>query len=177
MTVLPCFMLHAVGDTPVHHLLPVCCCTDMLCDIGSAELQVSWHSHLPFTWTQLSNTAQSECQYIHVALLYCKHMYIVHIIWSTAWLQLFIYWLCLSIWFGILSVSLPPPLFALSLSPLPPPFALQVLPLSVVFVGMVVFNNLTLKYLGVAFYNVGRSLTTVFNVVSKIHVIPSLAVA
>ena len=43
----------------------------------------------------------------------------------------------------------------------------QVLPLSVVFVGMVVFNNLTLKYLGVAFYNVGRSLTTVFNVVSN----------
>ena len=43
---------------------------------------------------------------------------------------------------------------------------MQVLPLSVVFVGMIVFNNLTLKYLGVAFYNVGRSLTTVFNVVS-----------
>jgi hypothetical protein len=58
---------------------------------------------------------------------------------------------------------------SLSLSPPPPqtPFALQVLPLSVVFVGMVVFNNLTLKYLGVAFYNVGRSLTTVFNVVSN----------
>lgn len=32
---------------------------------------------------------------------------------------------------------------------------------------MIVFNNLTLKYLGIAFYNVGRSLTTVFNVVSK----------
>lgn len=30
---------------------------------------------------------------------------------------------------------------------------------------MITFNNLTLKYLGVAFYNVGRSLTTVFNVV------------
>lgn len=44
-------------------------------------------------------------------------------------------------------------------------FALQVLPLSIVFVGMITFNNLTLKYLGVAFYNVGRSLTTVFNVV------------
>ena len=42
---------------------------------------------------------------------------------------------------------------------------LQVLPLSIVFVGMITFNNLTLKYLGVAFYNVGRSLTTVFNVV------------
>ena len=46
---------------------------------------------------------------------------------------------------------------------LPP---VQVLPVSLVFVGMIVFNNLTLKYLGVAFYNVGRSLTTVFNVVS-----------
>ena len=43
--------------------------------------------------------------------------------------------------------------------------ALAVLPLSIVFVGMIVFNNLTLKFLGVAFYNVGRSLTTVFNVV------------
>ncbi|XP_071960274.1 GDP-fucose transporter 1-like [Antedon mediterranea] len=41
----------------------------------------------------------------------------------------------------------------------------EVLPLSIVFVGMIVFNNLCLKYVGVAFYNVGRSLTTVFNVV------------
>ncbi len=36
-----------------------------------------------------------------------------------------------------------------------------------IFVGMITFNNLTLKFLGVAFYNVGRSLTTVFNVVSQ----------
>lgn len=42
--------------------------------------------------------------------------------------------------------------------------ALKVLPLSLLFVGMIVFNNLTLKHLGIAFYNVGRSLTTVFNV-------------
>ncbi|XP_033109614.1 GDP-fucose transporter 1-like [Anneissia japonica] len=41
----------------------------------------------------------------------------------------------------------------------------EVLPLSFVFVGMIMFNNLCLKYVGVAFYNVGRSLTTVFNVV------------
>ncbi|XP_078679165.1 GDP-fucose transporter 1-like isoform X1 [Branchiostoma floridae x Branchiostoma belcheri] len=41
----------------------------------------------------------------------------------------------------------------------------EVLPLSVVFVGMITFNNLCLKYVGVAFYTVGRSLTTVFNVV------------
>jgi hypothetical protein len=41
----------------------------------------------------------------------------------------------------------------------------QVLPLSIVFVGMISFNNLCLNYVGVAFYYVGRSLTTVFNVV------------
>ncbi|KAJ1368577.1 GDP-fucose transporter [Parelaphostrongylus tenuis] len=41
----------------------------------------------------------------------------------------------------------------------------EVLPLSVVFVGMISFNNLCLKYVGVSFYYVGRSLTTVFNVV------------
>ncbi|XP_061671128.1 GDP-fucose transporter 1 isoform X2 [Syngnathoides biaculeatus] len=40
----------------------------------------------------------------------------------------------------------------------------EVLPLSVVFIGMITFNNLCLKYVGVAFYTVGRSLTTVFNV-------------
>ncbi len=39
------------------------------------------------------------------------------------------------------------------------------LPLSVVFVLMITFNNLTLKFVTVSFYNVGRSLTTVFNVV------------
>ncbi|KAL5013176.1 hypothetical protein ScPMuIL_007446 [Solemya velum] len=38
------------------------------------------------------------------------------------------------------------------------------LPLSIVFVAMISFNNLCLKYVGVAFYYVGRSLTTVFNV-------------
>ena len=42
----------------------------------------------------------------------------------------------------------------------------QVLPLSIVFVAMISFNNLCLKYVGVAFYYVGRSLSTVFNVVS-----------
>lgn len=38
------------------------------------------------------------------------------------------------------------------------------LPLSIVFVSMISFNNLCLKFVGVAFYYVGRSLTTVFNV-------------
>lgn len=41
----------------------------------------------------------------------------------------------------------------------------QVLPLSIVFVGMITANNLCLKYLDVAFYNVARALTTFFNVV------------
>jgi len=41
----------------------------------------------------------------------------------------------------------------------------KVLPLSVVFVAMITFNNLCLKHVGVSFYYIGRSLTTVFNVV------------
>jgi GDP-fucose transporter C1 len=41
----------------------------------------------------------------------------------------------------------------------------EVLPLSFVFVGMIAFNNLCLKNVGVSFYYVGRSLTTVFNVI------------
>merc|ERR1712223_1706612 len=41
----------------------------------------------------------------------------------------------------------------------------KVLPLSVVFVVMITFNNLCLKNVGVSFYYIGRSLTTVFNVV------------
>ncbi|GBO24015.1 GDP-fucose transporter 1, partial [Araneus ventricosus] len=39
-----------------------------------------------------------------------------------------------------------------------------VLPLSLIFVAMITFNNLCLKYVGVPFYYIGRSLTTVFNV-------------
>ncbi|XP_030271356.1 GDP-fucose transporter 1 isoform X1 [Sparus aurata] len=42
----------------------------------------------------------------------------------------------------------------------------EVLPLSIVFISMITFNNLCLKYVGVAFYTVGRSLSTVFNVLS-----------
>ena len=41
----------------------------------------------------------------------------------------------------------------------------DVLPLSIIFVAMITLNNLCLKYVGVSFYYVGRSLTTVFNVV------------
>ncbi|XP_064094799.1 GDP-fucose transporter 1-like [Macrobrachium nipponense] len=43
--------------------------------------------------------------------------------------------------------------------------ARQVLPLTFMFVGMITLNNLCLKYVGVAFYYVGRSLTTIFNVI------------
>lgn len=42
---------------------------------------------------------------------------------------------------------------------------LKVVPLSILFTAMIATNNLCLKYVGVAFYYVGRSLTTVFNVV------------
>ncbi|CAF0959802.1 unnamed protein product [Rotaria sordida] len=42
--------------------------------------------------------------------------------------------------------------------------ARDVLPLSIMFVAMIIFNNLTLKHLTVSFYMVGRSLTTVANV-------------
>uniref|UniRef100_A0A182VX57 Sugar phosphate transporter domain-containing protein n=1 Tax=Anopheles minimus TaxID=112268 RepID=A0A182VX57_9DIPT len=40
----------------------------------------------------------------------------------------------------------------------------KVIPLSILFTAMISTNNLCLKYVGVAFYYVGRSLTTVFNV-------------
>ena len=40
----------------------------------------------------------------------------------------------------------------------------QVLPLSVVFVCMIAFNNLTLKFVAISFYHVVRSLTTMFNI-------------
>ncbi|XP_010894198.1 GDP-fucose transporter 1 isoform X2 [Esox lucius] len=45
-----------------------------------------------------------------------------------------------------------------------PKVSREVLPLSIVFIGMITFNNLCLKHVGVAFYTVGRSLSTVFNV-------------
>uniref|UniRef100_A0A1B6ECK3 Sugar phosphate transporter domain-containing protein n=1 Tax=Clastoptera arizonana TaxID=38151 RepID=A0A1B6ECK3_9HEMI len=41
----------------------------------------------------------------------------------------------------------------------------KLLPLSILFAAMISFNNLCLKYVGVAFYYIGRSLTTVFNVI------------
>eukprot|EP00096_Caligus_rogercresseyi_P011510 TRINITY_DN4535_c0_g1_i3.p1 TRINITY_DN4535_c0_g1~~TRINITY_DN4535_c0_g1_i3.p1 ORF type:complete len:326 (+),score=68.75 TRINITY_DN4535_c0_g1_i3:148-1125(+) len=40
----------------------------------------------------------------------------------------------------------------------------KILPLSIVFVAMIAFNNLCLRNVGVSFYYIGRSLTTVFNV-------------
>ncbi|CAB3381642.1 Hypothetical predicted protein [Cloeon dipterum] len=41
----------------------------------------------------------------------------------------------------------------------------KMLPLSILFTAMISFNNLCLMYVGVAFYYIGRSLTTVFNVI------------
>uniref|UniRef100_A0A0N4ZBT7 TPT domain-containing protein n=1 Tax=Parastrongyloides trichosuri TaxID=131310 RepID=A0A0N4ZBT7_PARTI len=41
----------------------------------------------------------------------------------------------------------------------------KIAPLSIMFVGMTTFNNLCLQYVGVSFYYVGRSLTTVFNMI------------
>ena len=41
---------------------------------------------------------------------------------------------------------------------------IQILPLSLIFVSMITFNNLCLKYVEVSFYNVARSLSLVFNV-------------
>lgn len=41
----------------------------------------------------------------------------------------------------------------------------KVFPLSIIFVAMITFNNLCLKNVGVPFYYIGRSLTTVFNVI------------
>lgn len=43
--------------------------------------------------------------------------------------------------------------------------AIRILPLSLIFVGMITFNNLCLKYVNVSFYLVARSLTIVFNVI------------
>jgi len=46
-----------------------------------------------------------------------------------------------------------------------PHLALQVAPLTFVFLGMIIFNNLCLKYVEVSFYQVARALTIVFNIV------------
>lgn len=43
--------------------------------------------------------------------------------------------------------------------------SIEILPLSIIFVSMVCFNNLCLKYLSVSFYFLARSLTTIFNVI------------
>lgn len=45
-----------------------------------------------------------------------------------------------------------------------PSIALRIFPLSVIFVGMIAFNNLCLTYVQVSFYNVARSLTIVSNI-------------
>lgn len=49
--------------------------------------------------------------------------------------------------------------------------------LSLVFVGMVTFNNLCLKHVEVSFYNVARSLTIVFNVMLSFAILRCVAIA
>lgn len=43
--------------------------------------------------------------------------------------------------------------------------AIQIFPLSLIFIGMITFNNLCLTNVDVSFYNVARSLTIVFNII------------
>jgi solute carrier family 35 (GDP-fucose transporter), member C1 len=43
--------------------------------------------------------------------------------------------------------------------------ALKLLPLAIIFVCMVGFNNVTLKFVGISFYQVARSLTIVFSII------------
>lgn len=50
-------------------------------------------------------------------------------------------------------------------TPLKRDLIVNVAPLSILFTFMIAFNNLCLKYVDVGFYYIGRSLTTVFNVV------------
>lgn len=44
-------------------------------------------------------------------------------------------------------------------------FNLQAMPIAILFTSMISTNNLCLKYVPVSFYYIGRSLTTVFNVI------------
>jgi GDP-fucose transporter C1 len=51
--------------------------------------------------------------------------------------------------------------------------ARKVFPLSLIFVGMITFNNLCLMWVEVSFYNVARSLTIVFNVIFSQYILGS----
>lgn len=51
--------------------------------------------------------------------------------------------------------------------------AKRVFPLSLIFVGMITFNNLCLMWVEVSFYNVARSLTIVFNVIFSQYILGS----
>jgi GDP-fucose transporter C1 len=83
----------------------------------------------------------------------------------VTWFQCLVTWaICAAL--GVAGRSAAPGSF---LSQFPPvtydlAIARKLLPLSLVFVGMVTFNNLALQYVEVSFYQVARSLTIVFNV-------------
>jgi len=79
------------------------------------------------------------------------------------WFQLIISLICL--WFlGFIGERFPSLKFV-------PPFefhqeqAQKVFQLSLIFIGMIVFNNLCLLYVEVSFYQVARALTIIFNVI------------
>lgn len=72
---------------------------------------------------------------------------------------------CICIMMSILSKACPTIISFPSGSPLDSETFRKVLPLSILFTAMIATNNLCLKYVSVAFYYVGRSLTTVFNVI------------
>jgi len=79
------------------------------------------------------------------------------------WFQLLVTWICL-IAMGNFGARIPMMNFF-------PPFefamekATKLIQLSVIFLGMMVFNNLCLFYVEVSFYQVARALTILFNIV------------
>jgi len=47
----------------------------------------------------------------------------------------------------------------------------RILPLTLVFLGMIIFNNLCIKYVEVSFYYIARSLTIIFNIVFTYYIL------
>ncbi|CAI5452893.1 unnamed protein product [Caenorhabditis angaria] len=90
---------------------------------------------------------------------------------------LFITWFqCLvtvALCLGLSKLSKSSGQFTFPAMPLDVKISREVLPLSIVFVAMISFNNLCLKHVGVSFYYVGRSLTTVFNVICSYLILGS----
>jgi len=47
----------------------------------------------------------------------------------------------------------------------------RILPLTIVFLGMIIFNNLCIKHVEVSFYYIARSLTIIFNIVLTYYIL------